>query len=133
MSPAADVYSMGCVIFECLTGAPPFTGEHAFAVLVKLMLETPARLRDRFPELPAALDELVASMLQKDPAQRPPNAEALLGAGIDRGRLAPVARRSRPRSRWRWCHPPGPGHQSSSTAVPLWWSHPSRMHASLRR
>jgi adenylate cyclase len=78
--PTADVYSMGCVLFECLTGAPPFTGEHAFAVLVKLMLETPPRLRERFPEMPAALDELVASMLQKDPAQRPPDAEALMTA-----------------------------------------------------
>jgi tetratricopeptide (TPR) repeat protein len=78
--PAADVYSLGCVLFECLTGGPPFPGAHVFSVLAKVLFQEAPRLRDVRPELPATLDALVARTLLKDPAQRWPDGAAWLRA-----------------------------------------------------
>ncbi|MCC6558245.1 MAG: serine/threonine protein kinase, partial [Polyangiaceae bacterium] len=84
----ADVFSLGCVLYECLAGRPPFLGEHVMAVLAKILLEDPPRLRELCPGAPRALEALVARMLAKDPALRPSDAraaaealEALDGAG----------------------------------------------------
>jgi tetratricopeptide (TPR) repeat protein len=83
----ADVFSMGCVLFECLTGRAPFLAEHVMAVLAKILLEDAPRVREIRAEVPSGLDSLVARMLDKDPKGRPPSAVAVvrelasLGAG----------------------------------------------------
>ncbi len=74
VGPAADVFSLGCVIFKCLTGQAPFEGDHLVAVLTKVLLSQPLRVRSLRPEVPDALDALVARMLAKDPAARPASA-----------------------------------------------------------
>jgi hypothetical protein len=73
-----DVFALGCVLFECLTGQAAFAGEHIAAVLAKVLREESPRVRELRPELPAALDELVARLLAKDRAGRPPDAAAVL-------------------------------------------------------
>lgn len=67
----ADVFSLGCLAFECLTGRPAFVGPHAVAVLAKLLLEDPPHVRDVAPHVPAKLATLVDSWLRRDRAQRP--------------------------------------------------------------
>jgi eukaryotic-like serine/threonine-protein kinase len=67
----ADVYSLGCVLFECLTGEPVFIGTHPIALLTKCLFEDPPRLRDKLRNIPPALDELLASFLSKNPDDRP--------------------------------------------------------------
>jgi hypothetical protein len=67
----ADVFSLGAVLFECLTGRPAFEGQHVMALLAKLLMEEAPRLREISPTLPEELDELVARMLAKDPESRP--------------------------------------------------------------
>jgi tetratricopeptide (TPR) repeat protein len=67
----ADVFSLGCVLFEALAGQPAFSGAHVMAVLAKVLLEEPPRLRDLLPSAPAELDALIDAMLRKEPAQRP--------------------------------------------------------------
>ncbi|UQA58184.1 serine/threonine-protein kinase [Polyangium aurulentum] len=74
----ADVFSLGCVLFECLTGRPAFQGAHAMALLAKLLVEEVPRVQELRPEVPLALDELVARMLAKDPARRPADGAAVL-------------------------------------------------------
>ncbi len=73
----ADLYSLGCVLFECLTGKPAFRGDNVMALLARILLEDPPRLRDFRPDAPEALDALVSSLLAKDPARRPADAGRL--------------------------------------------------------
>ncbi|WP_235879643.1 serine/threonine-protein kinase [Polyangium aurulentum] len=76
VTPAADVFSLGCVLFECLTGVPPFRAAHVIAVLAKLVFEDAPRAIDLCPEVPAWLDALLAQMLSKKPAERPQDGAA---------------------------------------------------------
>jgi serine/threonine-protein kinase len=72
----SDLYSLGCVLFEMIAGRPPFQGANAYALIARHLVETPPRLeRD---DLPAGLADLVARLLAKDPADRPPSAVVLL-------------------------------------------------------
>ena len=74
----ADVFSMGCVMYECLAGHPVFAGDNIAALLAKILLETPAGLRESGIELPPALDDLVTRMLSKHVTARPTNGAAML-------------------------------------------------------
>jgi tetratricopeptide (TPR) repeat protein len=76
----ADVFSLGCVLFECLTGEPAFNGQHAAAILTKVLFEeTPSARRAR-PEVPEALDELLQRMLAKRREERPVDGQAAASA-----------------------------------------------------
>jgi serine/threonine protein kinase len=74
----SDVYSLGCVLFEMLTGRTPFEGSPV-ALSFAHVNTPPPRVRSINPGVPAAMDELVASMLEKDPAHRPQTGEAVQG------------------------------------------------------
>ena len=91
----ADVFSLGCVLFKCLTGRMPFHGDDVMAVLLRLVLEEAPRLGELCPEAPAALEDLIARTLSKDPAARPADGAALAREilSIDHvggGRAAPI-------------------------------------------
>ncbi|HEY8175237.1 MAG TPA: protein kinase [Gemmatimonadaceae bacterium] len=66
----SDIYSLACVIYEMLAGAPPFTGKSARQVMAKHIAEKPRRLRVLRPETPAALEEAIQRALEKDPSRR---------------------------------------------------------------
>ena len=74
----ADVFSLGCVLAECLTGRPVFAAQHMVAVLAKVLQEDPPRLREVRPDVPPQLEALVMRMLAKDRALRPDDAAAVL-------------------------------------------------------
>ncbi len=76
----ADVFSLGCVLFEALAGRPAFQGEHALAVLAKILLEEAPRLSTVVAGLPAPLEDLLARMLSKSPADRPIDGDAVAAA-----------------------------------------------------
>jgi serine/threonine protein kinase len=69
-----DLYALGCVFFEMLTGQPPFDADTAAEVLHKHLKEEPPRVRSLEPNCPLELDALVADLLQKDPEARPATA-----------------------------------------------------------
>ncbi len=78
IGPSADVFALGCVLYECLCGQPPFVAEHVAAQLARVLFEEPAPLRSRRPDVPESVAGLVHSMLAKDPSSRPHDASALL-------------------------------------------------------
>jgi eukaryotic-like serine/threonine-protein kinase len=73
----ADLFSLGCVLYQCLTGRPPFVADDMLAVLAKLVFEEPTRILELRPDVPIELDELVTQMMSKSPAARPASAEVV--------------------------------------------------------
>jgi YVTN family beta-propeller protein len=80
LTPGVDVYSLGCLLFECLTGQPPFHRDSEFAVLWAHVNDSPPRLTERRPELPELLDAVLAKALAKEPARRYTTAGQLVEA-----------------------------------------------------
>jgi serine/threonine-protein kinase len=74
----ADVWSLGVVLFECLTGRRPFEGKNLVELYNRILNDPPRSLRGVEPKLPRALDIVVARCLKKDPAERFESAEALV-------------------------------------------------------
>jgi eukaryotic-like serine/threonine-protein kinase len=74
VGPESDLYSLGVVLYEMLTGALPFEAESALATAMKHITERPPSPRERNPRVPEAMDALVMRLLAKDPEDRCGNA-----------------------------------------------------------
>jgi serine/threonine-protein kinase len=83
----SDLYSLGIVGYQMLTGEPPFTANSTPAILVKHISELPVPVQQRRPDVPADLATVVMRMLEKDPANRFANAGAVVTA-LDTGRVS---------------------------------------------
>ncbi|WP_428956718.1 tetratricopeptide repeat protein [Streptomyces sp. cg35] len=83
----SDLYSLGCVLYEIATGAPPFDLDDAWAVLVGHRDTPPEPPRSHRPELPLYVDRIILDLLAKDPEERPGDAREL-GRRIATGRSA---------------------------------------------
>jgi serine/threonine-protein kinase len=81
---ASDVYALGVIAYEVLTGLPPFTGDSPLDVVIQHLTVPPPPLRTRRAEVPASLDRLVLAMLEKEPRRRP-------SIGAIRAELAVIA------------------------------------------
>jgi serine/threonine protein kinase len=97
-TPASDLYSMGIVLHECLTGEPPFEGTPAEVMAGHLYLPLPPPP----PDTPAEVEELISRLTCKDPAERLTDANDLstiarrLAAAIEMGRASPPRPRHAP-------------------------------------
>ena len=74
----ADLYALGCLLYEAATGAPPFAGDDPLAVVHQHLHAAPAPPSSRRPDLPPAWDALLLRLLAKRREDRPPSAAALL-------------------------------------------------------
>jgi serine/threonine-protein kinase len=114
---AADIYSLGCVLYECLTGAKPFEHENSQAILYAHANEPPPAASEANNLLPPLVDEVLVRAMAKDPYQRHESAgdlaeslrstlisvpgEDAIESGVEDGRLAEI-RRLHPRAYERW-------------------------------
>ncbi|MDF2751910.1 MAG: hypothetical protein K0S82_292 [Gaiellaceae bacterium] len=78
----ADVYSLGCVLYECVVGQPPFRRDSDVAVVFAHLETEPPPPSAARPELPAALDAVIVRALAKDPAERYPSCRELARAAL---------------------------------------------------
>ncbi|MGB4634898.1 MAG: Stk1 family PASTA domain-containing Ser/Thr kinase [Actinomycetaceae bacterium] len=78
--PSSDVYSVGVMLYELLSGQLPFTGDNALAVAYKHVHDPMPRLGDMADWIPPAIDSLIALFTAKNPSKRPQNGQAALDA-----------------------------------------------------
>jgi Protein kinase domain/Domain of unknown function (DUF4328) len=104
-----DGYALGCVLYECLTGQPPFPGGSGEAILLAHLEASPPRVTALRPDLPSAIDQVVTRAMAKDPATRFPTCRALLTAA--RQALTPTPGTPEP-------HPPAPAPAPTPTGWP---------------
>jgi ABC-type transport system substrate-binding protein len=90
----ADVYSLGCVLYECLAGQRPFDRDSELSVVFAHLHEPPPRLSDLRPELPDAFDDVFATALAKSPQDRYQTCGELVEAALAAARGKSFLRRS---------------------------------------
>ena len=76
----ADIYSLGCVLYECLTGETPYPRDSELAVLWTHLQEPPPKASEGDPQLPAAVDAVFAKAMAKEPGERPDTCGELVDA-----------------------------------------------------
>ncbi|MFI7062513.1 serine/threonine-protein kinase [Kribbella sp. NPDC050124] len=77
--PPSDVYALGCVLYQLVTGRPPFTGESPAAIMYQHVQNEPAPPSEFQPGLDGELEALILWMLAKDPVRRPTAAQIVAG------------------------------------------------------
>jgi serine/threonine-protein kinase len=104
----ADVYSLGCLLYECLTGQPPYVSELEVTILYGHLEEPPPSVTAQRPELPEAIDDVVARGMAKNPEDRYQSA----------GELAAAARSALESGAERERQPPAPASRRRRLALP---------------
>jgi serine/threonine protein kinase/sugar lactone lactonase YvrE len=113
----SDLFSLGAVMYEMITGRPPFGGETSSAILRAILNDTPSSPRAFDPRVPAALDQVVMRLLAKDRAARPQDASAVR---IGLQRLASDLDAGSQDWRRRWRRSGGAAAAIVLTGIALW-------------
>jgi serine/threonine protein kinase/class 3 adenylate cyclase len=80
LGPRTDIYSVGLLLYEFVTGTQAFTGDNSIAIALKQINDSPRRPREIVPDLPQRIEAVILKALEKDPAKRFESVDALLAA-----------------------------------------------------
>lgn len=122
--PRSDLYALGCLLHEMLSGEEPFRAPTALGILRRHVDEPPVPLRDLRPDVPPTLERLVLDLLAKQPADRPADARAVYGRLLPL--LPPAAAAPQPRFTalpdpvrpFRYPHQPQPAAVAAAAPAP---------------
>ncbi len=130
VGPTTDIYSIGAILYEAMSGQPPFPGESYNEVLAKVLTEAQRPLNQLRSDVPAPLATLIESMLNKVPGWRPQNARAAalalrqsVGSTTEPltepGKISPYALTAQlPQNPFPLTHPTNSGLSSTSSSNP---------------
>ena len=91
VNSCTDIYAVGLVLYEMVTGIPAFSGDTPVAVAIKQIQDYPQRPREIVPQLSRAIEAVIMKCLQKDPAKRFQSADALEIALVKAARARPLS------------------------------------------
>ncbi|HEY8285375.1 MAG TPA: protein kinase [Chloroflexota bacterium] len=126
-SAASDLYSSGVVLYELLTGQPPFAADTPLGVAMQHVTQPPAPPSVHVPAVPAAVDEVVLRALSKDPSGRFPSGAAMARALALAA--APPSIHGAPTLRMARATPPFQARWIASLVKPLGWAAGTPLHA----
>jgi tRNA A-37 threonylcarbamoyl transferase component Bud32 len=115
VDPRSDVFALGCVLFECVSGTPAFAGRNPAAVMARIVLCEPPAIRTVWPAAPPALEQLLSRMLARRRDDRPRDAAEV--AAELRAIIAPDAPRRRRSTSEAAPTAAGPGHRPAAHAI----------------
>ena len=117
VTPVSDLYSIGVILYEALTGQVPFEGESAVAVAMKQVSQAPQPPSALHPTISPALDAVVMRALEKDPGQRFRSAEAFIAA-LDQAMRQPAVGQG---TQVFAAPPPAPAEEEPPASRRTWW------------
>ncbi len=119
LGPPSDLYSLGCVLYECLAGRPPFVADNLAALVSHQQFATPEPLRVVSPEVPAGLAAATMRALEKEPGQRFASADAMKESLVGLVQGQPSRRHPMPTQRHPGAATASQGRNAPSASGPM--------------